>query len=165
MTVPCTLALVVSRGYITALTFAAGHYLALGKVDTYFEESSKMHLLGLPSALITLSIALGFDRIGTAGLVLGPLVLAVAAIGLDAATSADDDVDDAWDSGEEDVHSTAAPHRPARAMFASASDLTAKSDGPPDLPPRDGPATDKAAPPLPPRGPSHASPYAAFAEK
>ena len=34
---------------------------------------------------------LGFDRIGTAGLVLGPLVLAVAAIGFDAATAADED--------------------------------------------------------------------------
>jgi len=86
VTVPWTLALVVSRGYVASAVFAVGHFLLLGYVDGKFEASSKLHLLGLPSALITLSIALGFDRIGTAGLVLGPLVLAVAAIGFDAAT-------------------------------------------------------------------------------
>ena len=141
-----------------------------------------MHLLGLPSALITLSIALGFDRIGTAGLVLGPLVLAVAAIGFDAATAADEDSDDE-EEDEADVQATAP--RPARAMFDAASDITNSDKSlrrtscdasqpncricPPDLPPRtmttrseDG---EKAPPPLPPRGavaksPSRASPYA-----
>ena len=66
VTVPWTLALVVGRGYLAAAVFAVGHFLLLGYVDGKFEASSKMHLLGLPSALITLSIALGFDRIGTA---------------------------------------------------------------------------------------------------
>ena len=136
-----------------------------------------MHLLGLPSALITLSIALGFDRIGTAGLVLGPLVLAVAAIGFDAATAADEDSDEE-DEDEADVQ----PPRPARAMFDAASSVTDSAKSirrescdatqpncrlcPPDLPPRDGPTAtttenaEKKAPPLPPRGPSRASPYA-----
>ena len=113
-----------------------------------------------------LSIALGFDRIGTAGLVLGPLVLAVAAIGFDAATAADEDSDE-----DEDVQ----PPRPARAMFDAASSVTDSDKSlrlcPPDLPPRDGPTAtttengEKAPPPLPPRGavaksPSRASPYA-----
>ena len=142
-----------------------------------------MHLLGLPSALITLSIALGFDRIGTAGLVLGPLVLAVAAIGFDAATAADEDSDDDEEEEEADVQ----PPRPARAVFDAASSVTDSAKSircescdasqpncrlcPPDLPPRDGPTAtttesgEKAPPPLPPRGavakaPSRASPYA-----
>ena len=130
-------------------------------------------VIGLPSALITLSIALGFDRIGTAGLVLGPLVLAVAAIGFDAATAADEDSDEDEEDGE-DVQPTTAPP-PVRAMFDAASSVTdsdkslrGNSCDPPDLPPRDGPTTtttEKAPPPLPPRGavaksPSHASPYA-----
>ena len=132
-----------------------------------------MHLLGLPSALITLSIALGFDRIGTAGLVLGPLVLAVAAIGFDAATAADEESDDD-EADEADVQ----PPRPARAMFDAASSVTDSAKSvrrescdasqpncricPPDLPPRT--MTTKSEngvpPPLPPRGPSRASPYA-----
>ena len=146
-----------------------------------------MHLLGLPSALITLSIALGFDRIGTAGLVLGPLVLAVAAIGFDAATAADEESDEEEEEDEEDVQATTAPPRPVRAMFDAASSVTDSDKSlrgnscdasqpncrlcPPDLPPRDGPTAtttengDKKAPPLPPRGavakaPSRASPYA-----
>ena len=182
VTVPWTLALVVGRGYLAAAVFAVGHFLLLGYVDGKFEASSKMHLLGLPSALITLSIALGFDRIGTAGLVLGPLVLAVAAIGFDAATAADEDSDDD-DDDEADVQ----PPRPARAVFDAASSVTDSDKSlrgnscdasqpncrlcPPDLPPRDGPTAtttenaEKAPPPLPPRGavaksPSRASPYA-----
>ena len=137
----------------------------LGYVDGKFEASSKLHLLGLPSALITLSIALGFDRIGTAGLVLGPLVLAVAAIGFDAATAADEDSDEDGED-EEDVQATTAPPRPVRAMFDAASSVTDsdKSLCPPDLPPRTTATTtengEKAPPPLAPRGPSRASPYA-----
>ena len=129
-------------------------------------------VIGLPSALITLSIALGFDRIGTAGLVLGPLVLAVAAIGFDAATAADEDSDEDEEDGE-DVQPTTAPP-PVRAMFDAASSVTDSDKSgqcPPDLPPRDGPTAtttengEKAPPPLPPRGavaksPSRASPYA-----
>ena len=134
-------------------------------------------------ALITLSIALGFDRIGTAGLVLGPLVLAVAAIGFDAATAADEDSDDDEEEEEADVQ----PPRPARAVFDAASSVTDSAKSirrescdatqpncrlcPPDFPPRDGPTAtttengEKAPPPLPPRGavakaPSRASPYA-----
>ena len=134
-----------------------------------------MHLLGLPSALITLSIALGFDRIGTAGLVLGPLVLAVAAIGFDAATAADEESDDD-EADEADVQ----PPRPARAMFDAASSVTDSAKSvrrescdasqpncricPPDLPPRTMTTRsengEQAPPPLPPRGPSRASPYA-----
>ena len=127
---------------------------------------------------VTLSIALGFDRIGTAGLVLGPLVLAVAAIGFDAATAADEDSDE---EDEEDVP----PPLPARAMFDAASDITNSDKSlrrtscdasqpncricPPDLPPRTMTTRsengEKAPPPLPPRGavaksPSRASPYA-----
>ena len=172
MTVPWTLALVVGRGYVAAAVFAVGHFLLLGYVDGKFEASSKLHLLGLPSALITLSIALGFDRIGTAGLVLGPLVLAVAAIGFDAATAADEESDEEDDEDEADVQATAP--RPVRAMFDAASSVTDSDKSgqcPPDLPPRDGPTAtttenaEKAPPPLPPRGavaksPSRASPYA-----
>ena len=111
-------------------------------------------------------------------------MLAVAAIGFDAATAAEEESDEEEDEHEEDVQ---APPRPVRAMFDAASSVTDSNkslrgnscDGsqpncrlcPPDLPPREGPTAtttenaEKAPPPLPPRGavaksPSRASPYA-----
>ena len=115
-------------------------------------------------------------------------MLAVAAIGFDAATAADEDSDeDSEEEKEEDVQPTTAPPRPVRAMFDAASSVTDSDKSirrescdasqpncrlcPPDLPPRDGPTAtttekaEKAPPPLPPRGavaksPSRASPYA-----
>ena len=96
--------------------------------------------------------------------------MAVAAIGFDAATAADEDSDE----DKADVQPTTAPPRPVRAMFDAASSVTDSDKSgqcPPDLPPRDGPTAtttengEKAPPPLPPRGavaksPSRASPYA-----
>ena len=107
---------------------------------------------------------------------LGPLVLAVAAIGFDAATAADEDSDEEDEEDEADVQ----PPRPARAMFDAASDITNSDKSlrrtscdasqpncricPPDLPPRTMTTRsengEQAPPPLPPRGPSRASPYA-----
>ena len=164
VTVPWTLALVVGLEYVFAAAFAVGHFLLLGYVQRQrgnhmtrllncfprrltgkFEASSNAPP-GPAAALIRHPLSLEFDRIGTAGLVLGPLVLAVAAIGFDAATAADEDSDE-----EDEDEQAFSRSDGSRAMFDAASSVTDSAKSirrescdatqpncrlcPPDLPP------------------------------
>mmetsp|Transcript_20141 Transcript_20141/g.63318 ORF Transcript_20141/g.63318 Transcript_20141/m.63318 type:complete len:476 (-) Transcript_20141:210-1637(-) len=74
---PQTLYFLLGKRYLTALALLLAHTLALSKVNKYFANTLSQHLQ-LPTSVVSLSYVLGVQRLGTQGLVLGPLLLALA---------------------------------------------------------------------------------------